>query len=163
MTKLKRDPGLIRYDSLNGLEGGEKRFLRPRLALYAVLGVVGLVVASLAIQSRTAFESNMLRQTGVPFIVTDGGDVRNSYEIHLVNKREESAVFHLEPATDGMDFVIPRTRVELPSLDSATIPVFATLPREQMESGLEARVEVSMEGAPEETRVVGVPFLGPSN
>ncbi len=162
MSKLKRAPGLIRYDSLNGLEGEKKRFLRPRLAFYAVLGVVGLVVASLAIQSRTDFESNMLRQAGVPpFVLTDDGGVRNSYEIHLVNKREEPAVFHLEPATDGMSFVIPRTRVELPSLESTTIPVFATVPRDQLRDGLEANVEVSMEGAPEETRVVHVPFSGP--
>jgi cytochrome c oxidase accessory protein FixG len=164
MTKLKRDPGLIRYDSLNGLEGEKKRFLRPRLALYAVLGVVGLVVASLAIQSRTAFESNMLRQAGAaPFVLGDDGEVRNSYEIHLVNKREEAAVFHLEPATEGMAFVIPRTRVELASLQATTIPVFVSLPREELSDELEARVEVSMEGAPDQTRVVGVPFLGPGN
>jgi cytochrome c oxidase accessory protein FixG len=164
MIKLKRDPGLIRYDSLNGLEGEKKRFLRPRLAFYAVLGVVGVIVASFAIQSRTAFEANMLRQSGAPpFVVTDRGVVRNTYEIHLVNKGEESAVFRVRPASDGMEFVIPRTRIELRSLDSTTLPVFVTLPREDVESGLEARVEIEMEGAPEETRIVGVPFLGPSS
>jgi hypothetical protein len=95
--------------------------------------------------------------------VTDRGVVRNTYEIHLVNKGEESAVFRVRPASDGMEFVIPRTRIELSSLDSTTLPVFVTLPREDVESGLEARVEIEMEGAPEETRIVGVPFLGPSS
>jgi cytochrome c oxidase accessory protein FixG len=45
MGKIGRAPGLVRYDSLRGFDGGARRFWRPRLALYAVLGVIGLVVA----------------------------------------------------------------------------------------------------------------------
>ena len=42
MDKTGRDRGLIRYDSLNGLEGKERKIVRPRMILYSAFLLVGL-------------------------------------------------------------------------------------------------------------------------
>ncbi|MDH5490728.1 MAG: cytochrome c oxidase accessory protein CcoG, partial [Myxococcales bacterium] len=95
MEKLGRARGLIRYDSLNGLEGKPKRLRRPRLLLYAALGALGLIAATTAVRSHQSFEANLLRSAGAPFARSEG-QIRNSFQVHLVNKRSEETTYILE-------------------------------------------------------------------
>jgi cytochrome c oxidase accessory protein FixG len=161
MDKLGREPGLVRYDSQAGLEGAETRFMRPRLLFYAVLGVLGLVVASFAMRSRTGFEANMLRMRGAPFVLTDDGSVRNSYEIHVVNKGDTPASFELEPRTDGLTFQISRPELELDAMGETTVPVFVTAPRTDVGANQSVRIRVTMDDGERESKDIEAPFLGP--
>lgn len=94
MVKLGQPKGLVRYDSRRAFSGGQRRIWRPRLAIYAVLGLVGLTVATLAARSRTSFEANLTRAPGAPFVV-EGDNVRNSFVLHLVNKSADPAEFEI--------------------------------------------------------------------
>jgi hypothetical protein len=125
MVKLKRSPGLIRYDSLRGLAGQTRRFWRPRLALYGGLAVLGLVVATLGVRSHTSFEANLLRLGGTPYLVEDDGRIQNLYEIHLINKQDETKIFEINPA-DGstLEYVIAMSSVELKGGQGMRVPVF---------------------------------------
>ena len=61
MVKLGRPKGTYpRYDSERGLLGEKRRFVRPRLYLYLLLGMLGLVVSTTLFLRHTAFESNLL-------------------------------------------------------------------------------------------------------
>ena len=106
-----------------GLRGEAKKFWRPRLYAYGVAGVVGLVVASFAFRSRTPFEANLIRQPGVPY-THDGDVVRNSFELHLVNKRDATVTYDIRGAGDpDMSFALPMSHVEVAPLGSARVPV----------------------------------------
>lgn len=94
MTKLERPKGLVRTDSLRGLSGEKRRFLRPRLAFYAVAATIGLSVAAFTISRRVNFEANVVRPPGMPFIVSDG-QVTNPVLLHLVSKRREPMTLRL--------------------------------------------------------------------
>ena len=161
MDRLDRPRGLVRYDSQTGLDGDKTRWLRPRVVLYAVLGVVGLVVAISAATGRQAFEANLLRLRGAPFVV-DGDMVRNQFEIHVVNKRSEATTFNLvgEPQ-EGMEFIIPTPEIRLEPLDGFDVPVFVTLPTSSLRPGLEVRIRVSIAGDSDNVKVVNGRFLGP--
>jgi len=126
MLKLKRPTGLVRFDSQVAFAGGQRRIWRPRLLIYAGLGVVGLTVATLAFSRRESFEANITRPKGAPFVVEDGR-VRNSFVVHLVNKRDEEAVLDLEtaPAT-GVDVSV-EGRVAVPALGSVAVPCVVTI------------------------------------
>jgi polyferredoxin len=76
MDRLGRARGLVRYDSLRGLDRAPRRVLRPPLYVYAALGVLGLAVATLSLRGRKSFEANMLRAQGAPYML-EGGAVRN--------------------------------------------------------------------------------------
>ena len=161
MDKLGRPRGLVRYDSQAGLDGEKRRFWRPRLALYVVLGLVGLVVATVSFASRTQFEANLLRAQGPPFVV-DGGVVRNTFNIHLVNKSPQQATLVLKAeGGDDFEYVIPLASVPLASLASSNVPVIVEAPLAKVREHAQVKLIAGMEGVDGEERELVAPFLAP--
>ncbi|MCA9601798.1 MAG: cytochrome c oxidase accessory protein CcoG, partial [Myxococcales bacterium] len=163
MVKLGREPGLVRYDSLSGLAGEARRFLRPRLYLYAVAGLVGLTVATFAFSSRTSFEANLLRLRGAPFSV-EGEQVRNAFEVHVVNKANEPREFTVEPVpVAGLAYTVAMPKVTVPALGQQRVPVFVEYARGSSASGSHpsATLRVGPTQAGETPKTVTMPLLGP--
>lgn len=127
MDKLERPRGLIRYDSLRGLRGERRRILRPRVYAYTVLLVIGAVVASFAFRSRTPFEANLVRLPGMPYTRQDG-QIRNTFELHLVNKESLPVTFEIETDTAGsLSYLVPTRTIDIEPLGSRRVPVFVTM------------------------------------
>ncbi len=162
MVKLDRPRGLVRYDSLRGLAGEKRRFLRPRLYVYAALLFAGVCAASLALAGRSDFEANALRVAGPPFTL-DEGVVRNAFHLHLVNKQSHETTFVIEPRDEhGATFVVPLRSVRLAPLASVDAPVFVSVPRADYTHEFSAHVVVRAEGT-DDAREVLLPFLGPAH
>lgn len=165
MEKVGREKGLVRYDSLNGLEGKDKHVARPRLFFYGGIATLWLVGAAFAFAQASEFEANFLRLEGAPFSVVDG-QVRNAVRVHLVNKTSSRQTFVVESeAESGIEYIIPQRRLELDSLGSTYLPILAVLPADRMRPGLELRLTISMEGneTRKGTRIVEAPFVGPGS
>lgn len=163
MDKLHRPRGLVRYDSLNGLAGGKTKVLRPRIYIYTVLLLAGLAASTFAFGRHKPFESNILRLPGLPYVV-ENGKVRNSFELHLVNKRSGPETFEIaaEPSA-GLEFVIASQTVSLDSLGQARIPIFVTSDQSGHRGDFPVSVHVRRRGAPEGEQVlVTARFVGPS-
>lgn len=159
MVRIGRKPGLVRYDSLNGLQAKTKRVLRPRLYLYFGIFGAAIVAATFALAARRDFEANLLRTRGLPFVV-DAEKVTNSFEIHIVNKKAESATFTVAPQpSEGMTFIVPMAEITLAPMADAHAPVFMTVPRAQFHGERRVPIRVSTPG---EERVLEARFLGPS-
>ncbi|MCU0686144.1 MAG: cytochrome c oxidase accessory protein CcoG [Polyangiaceae bacterium] len=161
MDKLDRPRGLVRYDSQNGLAGRPRRLLRPRLALYTALLAIGASVTAVAARGRRDFEATLARLPGAPYTL-EGGEVRNAFQLHLVNKRAGREAFSLRvEAPSAVVVVLPLSRVEVEGLGDARVPVFLSIPRGSFERDEPVRVVVRREGAPPseafETRAT---FLG---
>ncbi len=160
MVKLGRKKGLVRYDSQRGLRGEETKFWRPRLALYGVLAVVGLVVAFFfGIRSHQAFEANLLRLGDTPYIIETDGRVQNLFEIHVVNKKDKTHTYEIKPSVDdGLEYVIAIPTPELAGGKGMRIPIFIySSPGNTVDN---IRLDVSQDDMPE-PRKVSAPFLRP--
>jgi cytochrome c oxidase accessory protein FixG len=165
MEKVGRPRGLVRYDSLNGLEGKPKHFGRPRLFFYGGIAALWLVGSVFAFAQNADFEANVLRHEGAPFFVADG-QVRNSLRVHLVNKTGARQTFVIEPeSVSGIEYVIPQKRVQLESLGSTYLPVLAILPTDRMQPGLKLKLTIAIEGRNDRksSRLVEAPFVGPGS
>ncbi len=162
MDKLERPRGLVRYDSLHGLTGEKKRILRGRVFFYLAIGLVLATAGSIAFRNRKDFAANVLRVQGPPYTL-EGTTVRNAFELHLVNKRAETAVYLVEPIEKpGVRFVVPLTRVSLAAFADARAPVFVISTRGNPAGDFAAQLRVRREGAPEkETLTVTAPCLAP--
>ena len=149
----------MRYDSQRSLAGEGRRFWRPRLALYAVLGVLGLVAMTLAFSSRISFEANLLRNPGPPYVV-EGDTVRNVFSVHLVNKDDRPKRFELAPSgPEGFVFSPPSgTVVELAGGASQKVPIAITAPKGRGDARFVVVVK-NLDGT--EQRAAQASFLGP--
>ncbi len=128
MVKLDRPRGLVRYDSLRGLRGGATRFLRPRVLAYAALGAIGATVAFFALSGRMPYEATLLRMRGAPYVV-DGETIRNTFQLHVVNKEDHAITLTLrgEVPSDA-ELTLPES-LELAALESRPIMVLVQFPR----------------------------------
>ena len=160
MAVLGRAPGLVRYDSQAGLSGERRRFLRPRLWLYAVLLAAGMGAFAVAAGRRTEFEAALLRNRGTPFAL-DGGVVTNGFTLHLVNKQPRADTFALEPLpASGLEVVLPLRQVRLESLADQRLPVFVRVPRADFRPGMILALRVHCAAG---TRDLAEPILGPKD
>lgn len=162
MVKLGRPKGLIRYDSERGLLGEKRRFVRPRLYLYLLLGMLGLVVSTTLFLRHTAFESNLLHARGMTFVI-DGDIVRNQFVVHLINKNPVKSTLQIESAaTAPLTLIIPQPTVELESLASIEVPVIASIPRADYHTGIRVKLKVT-DSASKTDRIMDAALTGPTS
>jgi cytochrome c oxidase accessory protein FixG len=161
MDRLGRSRGLVRYDSLEGLSGKARRVWRPRIALYSALLLVGTAVALIATRRRTDFEATLLRLPGEPYTI-DGPDVRDAFQVHIVNKRAEAIEYAIEVETaQDMTPLVPMPVVTVDPLGDVRVPVFLAVPRAAFQSEFPVHVRVTPSRAPTNTTTVTATFLGP--
>ena len=160
MDKLDRPRGLIRYDSTNGLAGRARRIVRPRVLAYSGLLVLGAIVAFLTTRGRIGFEAAVLRPAGLPYVIEDG-TIRNTLDVHLVNKRSEAQTYAITvtpPA--GVSAIVPIPRPEVAGLGDAHLPLVLTMPTASYQGDGKAHVTIVSEGNASDTKTITVPFLG---
>ena len=164
MTKLERPKGLIRYDSLRGFNGEKKRSIfRPRVGLYAFLGILGLTVFSVTALSRSPFEVRILRPKGMPYTLQETA-IQNLYNIRIQNKTGIDRTYYVEAGEsekgNDLRFVISQTKVHIPTLEDATVPVFVDLDRSEYTANFPIHFVVrdSLGGA---AKTIEATFRGP--
>lgn len=115
MERLGRPKGLVRYTSLNALEGRPTQVVRPRVVIYGVLltGLAALFLFLLA--GRSPLNFDVVRSVGSNvFGTTADGRLSNVYTVKIVNKegrtRRVSLSVHGLP---GAELVAPQNPIEL--------------------------------------------------
>ncbi|MBK1879284.1 cytochrome c oxidase accessory protein CcoG [Pelagicoccus mobilis] len=94
MDKLKRPRGLIRYDSMEGLEGRKTKYIRPRMILYTVLLLVGASVLLYSLRGLGDATITAWRAPGSSYYV-DEEVVRNQFMVRVTNTSNESGTYSL--------------------------------------------------------------------
>jgi len=163
MDKLGRDRGLIRYDSLNGLEHKPKRLFRPRLLLYFAIIAAWAVGAFFAFSSNDPFEANLVRLRGAPYhLIEEGTVARNLFTLHLVNKSSAEETFTIEPvAAEGLSYRIGHEEVTLGSLDGQEISVYVDVDVATFSPGDRLQLQIRRLGDDPQEQVVDAALLGP--
>ncbi len=165
MDRIGKPRGLVRYDSRRGFELGRRRLLRPRVLIYLVMGIAGLVMFGTWAGQRESFQANALRSRGLPFILEEKS-IRNLYSLHVQNKTAATATYRIEPHPDSvaahpeLAFIIAQPEIRLEALDDREAPIFAILPRENYDAPFEISFLVT-DVATAIQRTVTVRFRGP--
>jgi len=95
MDKMGYEKGLIRYSTLNILEGGEQHVLRPRVFIYG--GFLLLLTAALlySIVTRVPLELDVIRDRNKLYNETFDGMIENVYTLKLINKTQHDHDFKI--------------------------------------------------------------------
>jgi len=103
MDKMGYDKGLVRYTTLNTLEGKAVRVLRPRIILYALL-LVGITTAvGWHLLQRIPLELDVIRDRNTLYRQTAEGLVENVYTLRILNMDKQDHRYHLS-LQSGLDF-----------------------------------------------------------
>jgi cytochrome c oxidase accessory protein FixG len=146
MKKIKRKPGLIRYDSHNGLQGKRRRIIRPRMIVYTALLGIGVLAMLIAFSGFRSAAATIVRLPG-PVYFLDGelqDSVRNQFILRVLNKRAEAETIHVEIAgapahlsVSGID-----ENIKVPATGETNIPLVLRLPRKESTGELPLQVRV---------------------
>lgn len=115
MDRLGRPRGLVRYTSLNALEGQPTRIVRPRVVIYAIL-LIGLAALFLGLLGgRSPMNFDVVRGVGSNvFGQTPDGRISNQYVVKLVNKTGQPRTVTLSVSgLSGAELVAPQNPIEL--------------------------------------------------
>ena len=96
MDKIDRPRGLIRYDSLRGIEKKEKFRFTPRMAGYTTVLVSILSILSYLLITRSDFSINVLRTPGLLFQEQPDNKYSNIYDLNIINKTFNPAPIELK-------------------------------------------------------------------
>lgn len=101
MDKVERPRGLIRYDSMSGIESGKRKIFTAR-----VLGYTGILVALLTldivlIANRGMVETIVLRSPGQMYQEKDATHLTNLYTFTIINKSAKDLPVELHMVTPG--------------------------------------------------------------
>jgi cytochrome c oxidase accessory protein FixG len=87
MEKVHKPKGLIRYDSLNGVNTGTKLQFTKRIAAYTSVLVLIMGILAFMLVTRRDWESTLLRTPGMTYQYDEKTQIiGNLYQLHLLNK-----------------------------------------------------------------------------
>ncbi len=159
MDKMDYEPGLIRYTTQNALDGGPAHWLRPRSIGYAAVCLVLMVAFTGAVFMRSTLAFDVIRERNVLFHLENNGEVRNDYELKLMNKSQADERYQLALDTPAWLSIKSETIVGVPAGDvtSAELQLTGNPPEGITNALVEIRICSSTgECQTEETR-----FLAP--
>ncbi len=141
MLKIGRPTGLVRYTTERELDGGEKRFRRPRVWIYGLLGA-GAVTALLVLTfGRSGADVEILRGAREPYRMLPTEEVANLLRVRLTNHLHQPQSFTVELVEpEGAELVVSQSPFEVGPDQVATLDVVAKLPVETFERGQAAGV-----------------------
>ncbi len=95
MSKIGKEPDLIGYKSLDGIETGEKFRLNTRRKLYIALISVLLTILIILIINRSDVQADILRTPGMDFDMKSKDTIQNLYNVKLLNKTFKNMAIEL--------------------------------------------------------------------
>ena len=137
MDKMGFDPGLIRYTSEHELEGKETRWLRPRTALYSGLLVVLLAAFTLVLTNRGAYDVDVGRSVGDPFMELPDGQIANRLRFRVRNQQSSATTFRISVvAPEGAEARVVGTQpIPLAPQEMKRVEAWIVVPPEAFRDG----------------------------
>lgn len=161
MTKIGRPTGLIRYDSLAGMEHKSRKLLRPRTLLYLGVSAIVLTLFLVRLSSREVIDFAVVRAPGAPYLVQEDGLVRNMLQLHMTNTdvRTRSVSVKLEGA-EHAELLVPGSPFEISPGERVKAEAFVMLPRKSIKNS-STPIQFSLMDGSEVINRASAKFLGP--
>lgn len=86
MTKIKKPKGLIRFDSIEGIDLGKKSIWNTRNKAYSLVLAILLGFFIYTLLTRPIIETSILRVPGTLHQISENGDITNIFALKIVNK-----------------------------------------------------------------------------
>lgn len=106
MDKVERPRGLIRYDSMTGIENGHRKLFTPRVLGYTAVLLALVLLDVVLIANRGIVETIILRSPGQLYQQRDENHISNLYTYTIINKAPKELPVELRLASPKGDLQI---------------------------------------------------------
>lgn len=105
MDKIGKPHGLIRYESIDALEGKDVAPLakRPRVLVYATIMSIALVGIVYGLLNISGLDVKVLHERQPLFVMLSDGSIQNKYELKILNKTHDD--IQVRVTTEGLEGV----------------------------------------------------------
>lgn len=160
MESIKKPRGLIRYDSIEGIEKGIRRLLTPRSIGHSLVLVVLAAVLSYFLATRSDIDVTVLRTPGMFFQEQPDNNISNLYDVKAVNKTfaDMPLSFRLKDV-EGTVRVLGDSLI-LKSQEATSAKLFVLLKRDQIKS-MNTQLDLEVYSGSKMTNTLRTSFLGP--
>jgi cytochrome c oxidase accessory protein FixG len=161
MDKLKRPRGLVRYASLNSIEGGRPFGVTPRMIVYAGLVAALAGLLTFLVLTRPNVEVSLLRAPGAMFQELPGGQLENLYLVQFINKTAQPMPVTLElEGIHGKLSIMGDPHPVIPAEQLFETSVLVDLPAGEV-SGGKCQFDIGVYSEGKRLQLIHTSFLGP--
>ena len=136
MVKVGRPTGLIRYASLDEMEGKPAKALlkRPRVWVYSAILLAALSGILYGMSSLDAIDLKVLHERSPLFVTLTDGSIQNKYTLKILNKMPEVLSVRISAAgPDGLTLIGAEEPVSIHAGGVTSAFVFVKVPRRNLQ------------------------------
>jgi cytochrome c oxidase accessory protein FixG len=162
MQKVNRPTGLIRYDSMTGIETGSRKIFTTRVWAYSFVLVALLALDVFLISQRGVVETIILRSQGQLYQQKDSTHLTNLYSYKLINKTSKTLPVTFQAVTPGAKIqVVGKFPDSLQKGEVAEGVFFVEMPDAQL-TGRKTPVTIQVLSKDKKIDEVTTNFMGPN-
>lgn len=162
MDKINRPRGLIRYDSLRGIEKKEKFRLTTRMAGYSTVLVLILSILTYLLFTRNDFSINILRTPGLLYQEQPDNRYSNIYDLNIINKTFNLVPIRLKLKEIEGDLKLLGDELNLKPQEKYDSKFLLILPKSSI-TKMNTPITISVYSNHKLLKEVKTSFLGPVN
>ena len=135
MEKIGKPKGLIRYSSLDEMNGTEAKpfFKRPRVLIYAAIMVFSITGILYGLTHLGTFDLKVIHERQPLFVLMSSGDIQNKYDLKILNKTDKE--MHISIVVTGAEGITTqgiREKMTLPPSKLTAFTVFLKIPKKNL-------------------------------
>ncbi|MBA4311444.1 MAG: cytochrome c oxidase accessory protein CcoG [Chlorobiaceae bacterium] len=160
MDSVEKPRGLIRYDSIEGIEKKIRTLLTPRSIGYSIVLIILISLLTYLVATRSDIDVTILRTAGMFYQEQPDDYISNLYDVKALNKTFESVPLSFKlKNVDGIISVLGDS-LNVKTQESVSAKLFIILKRDQIKSmNTPLQIEILRNG--ETAQIVETSFLGP--
>ncbi len=163
MDKVNKPHGLIRYDSMTGIETSRRKLFTPRVYAYTAVLIALLTLDVFLIAKRGVMESIILRAPGQTYQQKDETHLTNLYNYILINKTSQELPVRLRVKNEaGVIQFIGKEPSAIPKGGKTEGTFFIEMAEDKV-TGRKTPVEIEVVSNGKVIDKVKTNFMGPGN
>ena len=162
MTKIGREPNLIRYASSYGIETGETKIMTSRAYGYSAILIILIAVLSLLLFTRSDVEASILRAAGSLYYELPSKVIRNLYTVIVVIKTFDVMPIRFELAEPEGNIVIQGNAIIVEPQQIGKGQFFVDLKHQEL-TGYRTTIVIDVFFGDRKIETVHTNFMGPEN
>lgn len=162
MEKISKPKGLIRFDSITGIEEKKKFKINTRIVAYSAILVFLIGLLTTLLLQRTEIETTVFRVPGMLYQMQPNDKVSNLYNFQIVNKTFEDIVPELKIEEGVGEIKIIGNEIKVSKNKLAEGTFFIELPKSEIKS-MKTKLVIEIYSKGKLIDRVKTNFLGPAN